>query len=78
MDEEREPWSRLDGENTTWYRRFREYLINRSLLSIYNAEREAAKKSPLSSTPGAWKEARDRSLQLGGPRRRVGCQPSER
>lgn len=60
MDEERQPWDRQEGENSVWYRRFREYLLNRSLLFIYNQEREAAGKSPLTSTPGAWKEARDR------------------
>jgi hypothetical protein len=60
VGEERQPWDRSEGESSVWYARFRRYLLDRSLLSIYNAEREAAGKSPLTSTPGAWKEARDR------------------
>jgi hypothetical protein len=60
MDEQGQPWDRQPGENSVWYGRFREYLLHRQLLPIYNAERGRAGKSPLSSTPAAWKQAKER------------------
>src|SRR6476646_3135875 len=59
-DEGREPWDRWDGENSVWFGRFRQFLLNRSVLGVYNSERELARKSPLTSAPGSWKQAKEK------------------
>lgn len=62
MDDERKPWDRLPEENSLWHGRFKVWLGQkkpRSLLAIYNAERErkGARKKAL-TVPEPWGEAK--------------------
>jgi hypothetical protein len=54
-------WARLDGEPTLWYERFERFRLagpGRSLLKLYNEEREKAGKGGIAKrVPGAWDEA---------------------
>jgi hypothetical protein len=56
-----EPWDRLPGEPNRWYNRFERYRLagaGRSLLAIYNEERQkAGKEERASRIPGAWDRA---------------------
>jgi hypothetical protein len=54
------PYEQKPGEPDLWYGRFHEFLLQgsrRSLLSVYNAEREKAGKGGMKSVPSAWDEA---------------------
>jgi hypothetical protein len=59
MADELREWDQQPGEPTLWYDRFWKWLHDprRSLLGVYNAEREKARKRPAQTSPGAWREA---------------------
>lgn len=52
-------WDIQPGESAMWYNRFWTWLTaaKRSLVNVYNQEREKVNKSPRRSPPGAWREA---------------------
>jgi hypothetical protein len=55
-----EPWDRRPGERNRWYNRFERYRLAgacRSLLAIYNEERQKAGKGKATRIPGAWSRA---------------------
>jgi hypothetical protein len=53
-----EPWDRQPNEPSRWYTRFELYrLAGRSLLAIYNDERQKAGKGKATRIPGAWDRA---------------------
>lgn len=59
--DEREPWLRQPGEPSRWYARFERFRLmgpGRSLLAIYNEEREKARKS--ATIPASWRDAADK------------------
>jgi hypothetical protein len=54
------PWDQLPDENAMWYERFKRWLHQdkpRSILAIYNAERDKARKGRKKDIPGAWDQA---------------------
>lgn len=58
---EERPWDQLSGENSRWYRRFQAWLklgTSRSVLAIYNAERERKGERKRTLTfPESWGKA---------------------
>jgi hypothetical protein len=59
-----EPWDRQPGEPNRWYNRYERYRLagaGRSLLAIYNDERQRAGKGERATrVPGAWDRAASR------------------
>ncbi len=50
-------WERQPGEPNLWYERFERYRLlgpRRSLLAVYNAERETAGEQPARCAPRSW------------------------
>lgn len=55
-----EPWDRQKGERNLWYDRFHRYLMmgpGRSVLAVYNEERERRGLTGAKSIPGRWNKA---------------------
>jgi hypothetical protein len=56
-------WARQEGEPANWYARFEAYRLagpQRSLLGLYNEERQKAEKGSAQKVPGAWAEAAEK------------------
>jgi hypothetical protein len=59
MADELREWDQQPGEKTLWYDRFWKWLHDprRSMMAVYNGERDKARKGKAESPPGAWKKA---------------------
>lgn len=63
MSEQQPVWARQEGEPANWYARFEQFRLagpQRSLLGLYNEERQKAGKGSAQKVPGAWAEAAER------------------
>lgn len=64
MDDERNPWDRLEGEPPSWHRRFIELYLSqvggRSLLAAFNAEQDKKGQKRTPNVPRNWREAAER------------------
>ena len=57
MDDKRQPWEQLPGENSLWYGRFKAWLHQkkpRSMLALWKAEKAEKGGKPAIKLPHAW------------------------